>query len=265
MPAPRVPIVEIGSTAVAQASAKPAEDTTQSTASTRRRMLGAVGLALWVAIIVFQGTTTFRDPSGVNMMTLGVLVLLFAAVQAQILLLRWSGTRKWRTLNSRLYGSAYISESSSLPKRNYLLAELRREMPQARASGRPFVLVVISIDTITSVVERRGADFGDRAQRALADLVGRVTRKTDFVSHLASARFCVLLNECSEEQSWIYLQRVPGHIGVSDGKQMFDVPIAVRVHQYDMESIYATDVMREAEDAAALWHQDERQNWSQVA
>jgi hypothetical protein len=61
-----------------------------------------------------------------------------------------------------------------------------------------------------------------------------------------------MLVECTLEQSYIYLKRVPGTISVSDGHQMLDVPVTARVHQYDLESLYATDVLRDLEEMKPL-------------
>jgi hypothetical protein len=43
-----------------------------------------------------------------------------------------------------------------------------------------------------------------------------------------------------------------GHVAVSDGRHMLDVPITARIAEYDMESVYATDVLGAAEDAQPL-------------
>ena len=61
-----------------------------------------------------------------------------------------------------------------------------------------------------------------------------------------------MLVECTLEQSYIYLKRVPGTISVSDGHQMLDVAVTARVHQYDLESLYATDVLRDLEEMKPL-------------
>ncbi len=234
--------------------------------SSRRRLVAYISLGLWVVVLAYQVWRTAESPSALNSVSLGVLMILFGVVHAQLLLIRASGNRNWARLIARLHGNAYISDFNGMPNRNYLLSELRREMPRSRSVGRPFTLLVVTIETIEEIRRRRGNDFGDRGVRALADVLQRITRKSDFVCHLGDARFASLLNECSYEQSFIYLARLPGRIGVSDGKQMYDVPISVRVLQYDMESIYATDVLREAEDMAPLRHQDHQQaHWSKVA
>jgi len=167
-------------------------------------------------------------------------------------LMRWMSHRRWRRVTGRLMGSAYLSDFQGLPNRNYVLAELRREMPRARSLRAPFVLVQLSLDDIAGVRERRGKEFGDRAVNALAEVLKRLTRSSDFLAHLGEARFCVMLVECTSEQSWTYLRRVPGSIAVSDGHHMFDVPVTARIYQYDLESLYATDVLQEVEDMRPL-------------
>src|SRR5205085_6302814 len=99
---------------------------------------------------------------------------------------------------------------------------------------------------------RRGDEFAERSVHGLADVLKRFTRTSDFVAHLGGHRFCVMLNECRYEDCFIYLQRVPGSIAVSDGHHMYEVPVSARIHQYDMEGLYATDVLRDAEETRPL-------------
>jgi diguanylate cyclase (GGDEF)-like protein len=231
----------------------------------RRRLLAMVGMGCWALIIVVQVGVTAAKPTLGNSIILLALALLFAAVHAQLLLLNWAGHRRWRNVTMKLMGSTYISDVEGLPNRNYLLSELRREMPRARTNGKPFTIVVLSLDSIEAVARRRGHDFAERAIRATADTVRRITRRTDFVSDLGGGRFCVLLADCTIAESTSYLQRVPPAIAVSDGRHVFDVPLSIRVREYDMEAGYATDVLREAEEAVPLRHARNEQHWSQVA
>lgn len=243
-------------------------ETAEPPISGRRHFVRVVSLVLWVAVVVFQSVMAVANP-GLFTITLAVVVaLLCVGMNAQVLLMQWAGNRSWKRMATKLHGSAYLSELHDLPNRNYLLAEIRREMPRARESGHTFVLVQISFDTIAEVRARRGDDFGDRAVNALTDLLKRVTRHSDFVSHLGGAKFVVMLNECTLEQSWIYLQRIPATIAVSDGRQMYEVPLSVRLSQYDMESLYATDVVRDVEEATPLRRRDEpseQHSWTEAA
>jgi diguanylate cyclase (GGDEF)-like protein len=218
----------------------------------RRHAIRVAALAGWGVVLTLQTVTTVKSPGFANLVAEAGLVILFVLVNVQLVLMRWLGHKNWRRVTGRLHGSAYLSEKHDLPNRNYVLAELRREMPRARTNESPFVLVQLSLDNISEVRERRGVDFADRATNALVETLKRLTRSSDFLAHLGEARFCVMLVDCTAEQSAIFLQRVPGTISVSDGRQMFDVPVAARVHQYDMEALYATDVLREVEAVQPL-------------
>jgi diguanylate cyclase (GGDEF)-like protein len=218
----------------------------------RRKAIRLASLSLWAAVMVWQAYATISDPTLVGVVTTAGFMLLFSLVLAQLFFLRWLGERKLSRAMVRLHGSAYLSDLDNLPNRNYLLSELRREMPRSRASGMPFVLIILTMDTFGEVCERRGEDFGERSLKALAQVLKRFTRTSDFIAHLGGPQFCVMLNECPYENAFIYLQRMPGTIAVSDGRQMLEVPVTARVHAYDMENLYATDVLRDAEESKPL-------------
>jgi diguanylate cyclase (GGDEF)-like protein len=157
-----------------------------------------------------------------------------------------------RRFNSRQGGGDYIDDRHELPNRNYLLAELRREMPRARNHGAPFVVLMVSIDGIGGIRERRGNAFAERSVVSLSNLLRRVTRQSDFLAYLEGSIFAVVLNECDKREALNYLRRLPGTLAISDGRRMLEVEISIRLYQYDMESLYATDVVSEAEKATPL-------------
>ncbi len=234
------------------------ESNAAARSATRKQLIRLIAIFGWVGIIGFQGSTTRDDPNTANGVVFGVLVVLFFAVNAQLFLGQWLGSRRLSRAMTRLHGSAYLSELDNLPNRNYLLSELRREMPRARSSGVPFVLIILSMDTFEEITERRGAEFASRALRGLSQVLKRFTRTSDFIAHLSGTRFCVMLNECRYDDAFIYLQRVPGSIAVSDGHRMLEVPVTARIHQYDMENLYATDVLRDAEESQPLRRKEQQ-------
>lgn len=218
----------------------------------RKHMIRAALLVGWGLVLAVQVSATVKHPTTSNLIVSVAFCLLFMVVNVNLFLVGWLGSRNWRRVSTKLHGAAYLSEFHNLPNRNYVLAELRREMPRARAHNAPFVLIQLSLENIDSVRERRGEEFADRAVNGLVDVLKRLTRSSDFLAHLGGARFCVMLVECTLEQSYIYLKRVPGTISVSDGRQMLDVAVTARVHQYDLESLYATDVLRDLEETKPL-------------
>lgn len=206
----------------------------------------------WGVVMALVAAEALRNPSRSSTILAATFGVLFVLVNGNLLLMRWLGHRNWRHMSAKLHGSAYISEYQNLPNRNYVLAELRREMPRARAHQSPFVLIQLSLENIEEVRGRRGDDFADRSVHALVETLKRLTRSSDFLAHLGGARFCVMLVDCTLEQSYIYLKRVPGNVSVSDGHNMLDVPVTARVSQYDMEALYATDVLRDLEEMRPL-------------
>ena len=235
-----------------QRSESAAEAPEQQGNDMRKLVIRIVLLAGWGVVLAVQVASTLRNPSSSNLIVSGAFLLLFAIVNLNLLLMGWLGGRSWRRVSSKLHGSAYLSEFQNLPNRNYVLAELRREMPRARTHNAPFVLIQLSLENLDQVRERRGDEFVDRAVNSLVDVLKRLTRSSDFLAHLGGPRFAVMLVECTLEQSYIYLKRVPGNISVSDGHQMLDIPVTARVHQYDLESLYATDVLRDLEEMKPL-------------
>ena len=220
--------------------------------SGRRHVIRIAAFVGWGVVISLQTAATLRDPGFSNLVAEAGFIVLFVLVNLQLLFMRWLGHKSWRRVTTRLHGSAYLSEKYDLPNRNYLLSELRREMPRARNTEAPFVLIQLSLENFDAVRERRGREFSERATNALVETLKRQSRSSDFLAHVGDARFCVMLVECTTEQSGVYLQRVPGVISVSDGRQMFDVPVVARVREYDMEALYATDVLREVEEVQPL-------------
>ncbi|HNM78164.1 MAG TPA: diguanylate cyclase [Tepidiformaceae bacterium] len=219
---------------------------------TRKHLIRAALLVGWGLVLAVQISATMAKPTTSNLIVSAAFCLLFLIVNINLFVLGWLGSRSWRRVSTKLHGAAYLSEFHNLPNRNYVLAELRREMPRARTHNAPFVLIQLSLENIDGVRERRGDDFADRAVNGLVEVLKRLTRSSDFLAHLGGARFCVMLVECTLEQSYIYLKRVPGTISVSDGRQMLDVAVTARVHQYDLESLYATDVLRDLEETKPL-------------
>ncbi len=209
-----------------------------------RRLLAAP----WAVVGLATVGLALREP-GLSTVAIPILLgILFAATVASQRTSRNARHRGLRDLQLRLDNATYLNEFQNLPNRNYMLDQLRREMPRARATRETFVLVVVSIQHLDAIAERRGTDFAERSSRSLASLIERFTRASDFAAELAPGSFGILLYDCRAEMATSYLRRIPGVIAVSTGKLMLDIPLMVRMSEYDLESLYAIDVLREAEE-----------------
>ncbi|MGH2608648.1 MAG: diguanylate cyclase domain-containing protein [Tepidiformaceae bacterium] len=202
-----------------------------------------------VAVAMVAVAISERGPTHIALPLL--LGLAFVATQQQRRLSERTRRMGLRDLQMRLDNASYLNEFQSLPNRNYMLDQLRREMPRARHAGVPFVVVVVRVADLEGIAERRGREFADRVEVSLARLIERFTRVSDFAAELGEGTFGILLYECNLRMARSYLRRVPGVLAVSNGKHMLEIPLDVRVTEYDLESVYAIDVLREAEEAAA--------------
>lgn len=214
----------------------------------RRRLALRVAIWLtWVVVIGLQLLWAIEDRSLVSLVAAAALATLCVLVNAQLFLVGRLRLHHLRGTLRRLHDSAYLGEHEDLPNRNYLLAELRREMPWSRTAGRTFTLLLISFEDFEGVCQRRGADFGSRGVNALVSSVRRLTRGSDFLACLEPGSLGVMLNECSAEQAIPYVRRLPATVPVSNGRDVFDIVVQLRLLEYDRESIYASDVLRELE------------------
>src|SRR5215216_4741231 len=136
---------------------EPAAERPDKVANETRKHLVRIGLLVaWGVVVALQVTATARNPGTSNLIITVAFGLLFLVVNANLFLMGWLGGRSWRRVSSKLHGAAYLSDFHNLPNRNYVLAELRREMPRARAHNAPFVLIQLSLENIEQVRERRG-------------------------------------------------------------------------------------------------------------
>jgi diguanylate cyclase (GGDEF)-like protein len=251
--------VVTGQTAFANPSSEPGAK------SSRNGLFTTFIVGLSCAVLLVQAIETVHNTTAINLITLGVLLLLFAIVQAQVVILRWSGGRNFRRALARFQGATYISDVERLPNRNFMLAELRREIPRARKREKPFSLMVFSLHDIDGVRQRRGYDLVERASHALAREIRTRVRGSDFAAYLGGGAVGAILFDCDEDGVASFLKRLPVHIAVSDGRAMLEIPIEVRGIRYDLESIYASDVLRSAEEANPDVLIDTDVHWASLA
>ena len=111
------------------------DDAPQSRGHRRKRkaVVRNVALLLWAALIAVETFHAVADPTLLNVGIAVAFILLCLCVSAQIFVGRWASNRNWRRLVGRMHGSNYLAEAFNLPNRNYLMSELRREMPRAPA------------------------------------------------------------------------------------------------------------------------------------
>ncbi len=74
---------------------------------------------------------------------------------------------------------------------------LRQEIDRARRTERPLSLLMIDIDDFKRINDAHGHQAGDRVLRHVAQLVGRMLRRSDTVARYGGEEFAVLLPEAA--------------------------------------------------------------------
>jgi diguanylate cyclase (GGDEF)-like protein len=74
--------------------------------------------------------------------------------------------------------------------------------------GRPATVIVFELDGLAKLVDRLGAEPGDRIETALGDTIRRLARGADHVARLERGRYAVLLPETDEVAAINYVERI---------------------------------------------------------
>lgn len=90
---------------------------------------------------------------------------------------------------------------TALLNRRFLPSVLRREILLSDRSGDRFALLLLDIDHFKTINDRFGHAAGDAALRHVADLLGRLTRGSDYLFRLGGEEFLVVLVDCEEARA----------------------------------------------------------------
>jgi diguanylate cyclase (GGDEF)-like protein len=85
---------------------------------------------------------------------------------------------------------------------------MAQEDAREQRYGHPATVIVFELDGLAKLVDRLGAEPGDRIEVALADTITRLARRADHVARLDRGRYAVLLPETDEVAAINYIERI---------------------------------------------------------
>ena len=85
---------------------------------------------------------------------------------------------------------------------------MAQEEAREQRYGHPATIIVFELDGLTKLVDRLGAETGDRIETALGDTIRRLARRADHVARLERGRYAVLLPVTDEVAAINYVERV---------------------------------------------------------
>ena len=109
---------------------------------------------------------------------------------------------------AREHAESTIDLETRLPSRLQLIEQLVRDIARAQRYSHDLTLAVVEIARFEDFRASWGPETTRSAVLHVAETLRRVTRSSDFVARLDSARFAVLLIQCDETQAGLFGDRL---------------------------------------------------------
>jgi diguanylate cyclase (GGDEF)-like protein len=108
---------------------------------------------------------------------------------------------------------AVRDELTGLYNYRYLVSQLDGEVRRAQRAGTPVALAIFDVDDFKWYNDRNGHLAGDRALRAVADILREQVRESDLVARYGGEEFVVLLPGAHKPQALQVARRIGEKIG----------------------------------------------------
>ncbi|MFL5755482.1 MAG: GGDEF domain-containing protein [Chloroflexota bacterium] len=103
---------------------------------------------------------------------------------------------------------ATIDPLTGLFNRAYFFGALDREIIRSQRTGRRFCLLMMDLDELKVINDRLGHFHGDRALRAVGDVIRDGTRRIDTAARYGGDEFVVLLPETDPTGAWVLAEKI---------------------------------------------------------
>ncbi len=141
-----------------------------------------------------------------------------------------------------LYNHAYFQEV------------LAREASRAGRYKRVFTLLFADIDHFKQYNDREGHQAGDKAIVLVAEILRKLTRKSDYVARYGGEEFVILLPETAKDKGRIVAERICSTIGHSpfpgeEGQPGGALTISMGIAAFPDDAVLPMDLIRLADAA----------------
>jgi len=156
-----------------------------------------------------------------------------------------------------LYNHAYFQEI------------LAREASRAGRYKRAFTLLFADIDYFKKYNDREGHQAGDKALVMVAEILRKVTRKSDYVARYGGEEFVVLLTETAKDRGRIVAERICSMVerhpfSGREGQPGGALTMSVGISAFPEDGVLPMDFIRKA-DAALYTAKSEGGNSCRMA
>ncbi len=124
-----------------------------------------------------------------------------------------SALREVKLASEKLERLAVMDEMTGLYNRRGFMTLARQQVELAKRKKYEVLLVYLDLDGLKRINDEFGHAVGDRAIRAMADILMKTFRKTDIVARLGGDEFTVLALDCSIAEYGALMERMETLIG----------------------------------------------------
>lgn len=110
--------------------------------------------------------------------------------------------------NALLYDLATKDPTTGVFLRGYAMQQFLQHLKRSHRNGLPISVLMIDLDRFKSVNDQHGHVVGDRALRAVGDLIWSSVRETDCVGRYGGDEFLIILPDTSADGARVLAQRV---------------------------------------------------------
>ncbi len=147
---------------------------------------------------------------------------------------------------------AFTDGLTGLYNRRYLLEETERELSRAQREESVFSVISMDIDNLKTVNDRHGHNYGDRLIKEFAEVIRRVSRKSDIAARTGGDEFVMVAPGCSQEQALVLARRLWSEANACKisirGEDIY-CSVSIGVAGYPVHGISVEEVLGKADKA----------------
>jgi diguanylate cyclase (GGDEF)-like protein len=113
---------------------------------------------------------------------------------------------------------------TGLANRRLLDRRLREELARVGRYHHPLALILLDLDGLKTVNDRKGHEAGDNALRAVARTLQKTCRATDLVARMGGDEFAVLAPNITEVEARTLAERIRRSLGMEASWVSVDLP-----------------------------------------
>jgi diguanylate cyclase (GGDEF)-like protein len=124
--------------------------------------------------------------------------------------------KKLIATNKRLEELTLTDELTDLRNRRAFEQELSTRFDAARRYDRPLSLMILDLDLFKSINDEHGHPAGDEVLRAVARILERSSRHSDFVARIGGEEFAIILPEASLFEAIQYAEKMRATVAAAE-------------------------------------------------